>query len=225
MLILSIESSGKKAQGSLFEDEKNIINIEMSMGLTHSQTLLPIISELFFLSKKYSVKDLKKIIISAGPGSFTGLRIGMAIAKGLSIPYGIEVIGVSTLDSLSENVSNNERVVIPIMDARANRVFFNIYYKNKKYFKDMSIDIEVLTKCINKFNKLKYIFVGDGIDIYNDYLSNNLKVDFIFANKNHRYQDAKSTFIVGMKNDEKIKLINYVEKSKAEKGKPTCSQY
>lgn len=213
MLILGIETSGERACACIIKDNKVLVNIECSLGLTHSETLLPTIKKCFDITGKYTVKDLDLIAVSAGPGSFTGLRIGMATAKGLAMPYNIKISAVSTLEALSYNVSDSDRVIIPIMDARCDRVYFNIH----NYFSDSCCEIETLINTLNKFPNIKIIFVGDGIDSYKDYIIKNLKINYKFANLNNRYQKALSVALLGLKNNNSD--INYLLKPQAEREK------
>lgn len=213
MLVLGIETSGERACVCLIEDDKVIVNIECSVGLTHSQTLLPTIKQCFDITKKYSVKDLDLISVSKGPGSFTGLRIGMATAKGLAMPYNIKVVAVSTLDALAYNVIESDRIVIPIMDARCERVFFNVF----GHFNDSCCSVKELVDTLNKFPKIKIIFVGNACDIYENYFKENLKIDYIFANKNNRYQKATSVAFLGF--NSKDTDLNYLMKPQAERKK------
>ncbi len=172
MKILAVEASGAVAAAALTED--NILRAEFTLNykMTHSQTLMPLINEI----KEYLKLDLKTIdyiACSAGPGSFTGLRIGAATAKGIAMGIKKPVVPVSTLAGLAYNVYMADAVVCPVIDARRDQVYTAFYdWKDGKLNTITEDRIAMIDDVINEaaaFGR-KVIFVGDGIFVHGDKL-------------------------------------------------------
>ena len=128
MIILAISTSSNNASVSLLEDDKCIKELNITNEKTHSEKLMPLVDELF-TTTGLSLSNVNLIACDNGPGSFTGLRIGIATVKALAEVKGIPVIGISSLDSLSYNVSNSD-YVCSLIDARNNQVYCGIFDKN-----------------------------------------------------------------------------------------------
>ena len=126
MNILGIDSSGLVASVALQSDDKLVGEYTIHNKKTHSQTLLPMIHDMLEMAD-VSVKELDAIAIASGPGSFTGLRIGAATAKGLGGALSIPLIAVPTLEGLAYNLVGAEALVCPIMDARRQQAYYGIY--------------------------------------------------------------------------------------------------
>ena len=126
MKILALDSSGLTASVAVIEDENLMGEYTMNYKKTHSQTLLPMIHDMLEMAD-VSVKELDAIAIASGPGSFTGLRIGAATAKGLGGALSIPLIAVPTLEGLAYNLAGAEALVCPIMDARRQQAYYGIY--------------------------------------------------------------------------------------------------
>ena len=126
MKILGIDSSGIVASAALIDEERLIAEYTVNNKKTHSETLLPMIASLLEASGT-DINDVDAIAIAAGPGSFTGLRIGAATAKGLAMAIDKPVIPVPTCEGLAYNLYGNSGLVCPVMDARRNQVYTGIY--------------------------------------------------------------------------------------------------
>ncbi|MBQ2100976.1 MAG: tRNA (adenosine(37)-N6)-threonylcarbamoyltransferase complex dimerization subunit type 1 TsaB, partial [Lachnospiraceae bacterium] len=184
MKILGIDSSGLVASVAVVEDGVLLGEYTTNYKKTHSQTLLPMLDEV----KKMIELDLKTvdaIAISAGPGSFTGLRIGSATAKGLGLALNKPLVEVPTLEGLAYNLYGCEAVVCPIMDARRNQVYTGIYEftaKNelKSVMDQSAMDIHDLLRELERINK-KVIFLGDGVAVYRGVIESECQVPFCFA--------------------------------------------
>lgn len=172
-MILSIETTGKTASVALTSDDGLLSEFVVCNRLTHSQNLLPLIDSMLSLSN-IKKSSLEYIAVSAGPGSFTGLRIGAAVAKGMAFGLNIKLIAVSTLDVLAFNVCNSENLVIPIMDARRQQLYSAIYYKGKLLSDYMVLPIEDLIDKVLSFSK-SAIFLGDGVPVCKDIIQNYTK--------------------------------------------------
>ena len=126
MLLLAIESSGLVASIALMTEDKLIGEYTTNFKKTHSQTLLPMMDEVVRMTG-ISLDSVDAIVISGGPGSFTGLRIGAATAKGLGLALDKPLVNVPTVDALAYNLYGLEQVICPIMDARRQQVYTGLY--------------------------------------------------------------------------------------------------
>ena len=168
MLILGIDTSTKICTCSIFDSENGVIaETSLSVKKNHSNIVMPIIDNLFKISD-LNINDIDKIVVAIGPGSFTGVRIALGIAKGLAMALNKPLIAVNELDILEAIASGNENEIIPLIDARKERVYYK--YQNK-YVDDYLINL------ISNFDKnKKYIFVGDGAINYK-----NIKLKFFLC--------------------------------------------
>lgn len=170
MKILGIDSSGLVASAAI-ADEKNIIaEFTVNNKQTHSQTLLPMIEKVVDMSG-IELEQIDAIAIAAGPGSFTGLRIGSATAKGIGLALKKPVVSVPTLEGLAYRVSVFDGIICPIMDARRNQVYTGIYKMDKGNLVCLSeqkaVDIHEIMEELEKYDE-KVIFLGDGVEVQRD---------------------------------------------------------
>jgi tRNA threonylcarbamoyladenosine biosynthesis protein TsaB len=160
-MLLSIDSSAVTASVALI-DADSVINSEfMNTGLTHSETLLPMIKRVM---GDYKYSDLDKIAISTGPGSFTGVRIGVATVKGLAFANNTPCVGVSTLEAIAQNFAGENCIVCAVMDARRMQ-FYNALFKCdngkvERLTKDRAIAIDDLRAELKEYDNV--IIAGDG---------------------------------------------------------------
>ena len=133
MLILAIDTATKIGSVALYDDKIGIVGeINLYVKVNHSNVIMKAVDSLFNLSG-YTIKDVDKIAVTIGPGSFTGIRIGVAIAKGLAYSLKKPIIGINELDVLAEMGEQREELIIPLIDARKERVYYSQYkYENKK---------------------------------------------------------------------------------------------
>lgn len=122
MKILAIDSSAVTASVALTEDGKILGEYFLNTGLTHSETLMPMIESVFHCAK-IGPSDIDLFAVSSGPGSFTGIRIGIASIKGLAMPFQAPCAGVSTLEAIAQNLSHLDCVICAVMDARCGQVY------------------------------------------------------------------------------------------------------
>ncbi len=194
MKILAIDSSGLVASVAVIEDNRMLAEYSINYKKTHSQTLVPMLDEI----KKMidlELNSLDAIAVAKGPGSFTGLRIGSATAKGLGLALNIPIIPVPTVDALSFNVWGFSGYICPLMDARRNQVYTGIYhFENGVHCVDVeqcAISIDELIFKINKLDK-SVIFLGDGVDVYADVIASKVAVGYQFAPAHLSVQHAGS---------------------------------
>lgn len=166
MKILAIESSGTVAGAAVFEDGKIIAEGRGPFKVTHSETLMPLTDEVL---KKAGIKaaDVDLIAVSGGPGSFTGLRIGSATAKGLGFALGKKLVHVPTLDAMAYNFFGTDGIIVPMMDARRNQVYTGIYSfegETLKVLKEScAMDAgELIDEISEKYADKPVTFLGDG---------------------------------------------------------------
>ena len=185
MKILAIDSSGLVASVAVVEDGVLIAEYTMNYKKTHSQTLLPMLEEV----KKAISLDLSSIdaiAVAAGPGSFTGLRIGSATAKGLGLALDKPLIGVPTVDALAANLydTGEDTLICPIMDARRQQVYTGMYrfaHHNLETVKQQeALPIGELLEELNERGKT-VIFLGDGVPVYKEMIQEQCKVPYSFA--------------------------------------------
>lgn len=190
--ILGIETSALVASVALIEDGKKIAEYTINDKLTHSQTILPMIQELCS-RVKLDLKTLDYIACCSGPGSFTGLRIGAATAKGLAHGLHIPIVPVPTLDALAYNIFNTNRIICPIMDARRQQVYSAFYeWKENKLVRLTEYMAEPIETIINMAENLEkeVIFLGDGVPVHEEELKKRKK--FFFAPANCNMQSGAS---------------------------------
>lgn len=226
MKILALDASGIVASVAIASEEEIIAEYTIKHKKTHSQTLLPMIDKVLKFAE-VDLKDIEYIAATEGPGSFTGLRIGAATAKGLSQALNIPIVNVPTLEALAYNIVEADKLICPIMDARRGNVFAAIYKMSNEGLevirKQEALPIEDLIKDINALEK-NIIFVGDGINVHKDYIKNYLRVDYIFAPAYSREQKAASVVGVALDYIKKNKYVQskdfkpvYLRKSQAER--------
>ena len=212
MLILGIDTSTKICTCSIFDSENGIIaETSLSVKKNHSNIVMPIIDNLFKISD-LTINDIDKIAVAIGPGSFTGVRIALGIAKGLAMALNKPLIAVNELDILEAIADGNENEVIPLIDARKERVYYK--YQNK-YVDDYLINL------ISNFDKnKKYIFVGDGAINYKNILKDNLGDNAIILPVYNAFPRASILCELAINKEEaNIYTLEpeYISKSRAEK--------
>ena len=212
MLILGIDTSTKICTCSIFDSENGVIaETSLSVKKNHSNIVMPIIDNLFKISD-LTINDIDKIAVAIGPGSFTGVRIALGIAKGLAMALNKPLIAVNELDILEAIASGNENEIIPLIDARKERVYYK--YQNK-YVDDYLINL------ISNFDKnKKYIFVGDGAINYKNILKDNLGDNAIVLPMFNAFPRASILCELAINKEEaNIYTLEpeYISKSRAEK--------
>lgn len=205
MKILAIDTSATAGSVAVVDEDKIIGEFFINTSLTHSQTLIPMAEQLL-KNVSLSVNDLDAVAVNAGPGSFTGVRIGVAAAKGIAFADELPCISVSTLHSMAYNMLENDCVVCAVMDARCQQVYnalFKINGKNvERLTDDRALSLDDLKRELEQI-KEKVVLVGDGTSITEKHLDSELS-NVISAPINKRIQNASSTAILAcemFKND------------------------
>lgn len=183
MKILALDTSGLVASVALIEDDNLVAEYTINYKKTHSQTLLPMIDEIVKMIH-LDLMDIDAIAVACGPGSFTGLRIGSATAKGLGLALNKPLISIPTVDGLAYNLYGVEHLICPLMDAKRNQVYTGLYeFENDNFVvleKQMAIDIEEIIEIINSKER-SVIFLGDGVIPYREIIEDKITVPYQFA--------------------------------------------
>ena len=164
MKILAFETSAKAASVALMDNGKLLGESYQNTGLTHSQTLM-VMAEDLLKTCNLTAKDVEAVAVAAGPGSFTGVRIGVAAAKGFAWGGELPCYGVSTLEAMARNLGAYQGYVVPAMDARRSQVYTAIFHADKgvltRVEEDMAISLAELSEKIKNFAEPVFL-VGDG---------------------------------------------------------------
>jgi tRNA threonylcarbamoyladenosine biosynthesis protein TsaB len=226
MKILAIDSSSIVATVAIIDNNTIIAEYSVNHKKTHSQTLLPMIDEIVKMSET-NLNDIDAIAVSGGPGSFTGLRIGSATAKGLGLALKKPLIHIPTMDGLAYNMYGTDKMVCPMMDARRNQVYTGLYhFENDELLCDLNQCQSDIHELINKINENNQpvVFLGDGAKTYESIIKEETKVSFQFAPPHLLMQNAASYAALGVKYFEKGKIEtamehqpDYLRKSQAER--------
>ena len=199
MRILALDSSGLVATVAIVEDDQTIAEYTVNYKKTHSQTLLPMMNEVVRMTG-IALEDLDAIVISGGPGSFTGLRIGAATAKGLGFALNKPLVNVPTVDALAFNLYGNEQIICPIMDARRQQVYTGLYTFEGDDFKVLcpqkAVGIDEIVAEINAMGR-PVIFLGDGVPVHKEYIREHSTVPCQFAPAHLNAQRAGALAALG----------------------------
>ena len=167
-MILAFDSTAKVASVALMRGGRTIAEYSVDCGLTQSELLLPM-AEHCLASVHASFSDVSCLACTVGPGSFTGVRIGVATVKGLAFGKNIPCASVSTLEALAENLSGLDGIIVPVMDARRNQVYCAIFESGEdgtsRLTEDMAISISELSSLLTKYTDRDIYLVGDGYDV------------------------------------------------------------
>ena len=194
MKILSLECSATPASVAIIENGKLLASSFVNVRLTHSQTLMPMV-ENTLKSAMLNIGDIDGLAISNGPGSFTGVRIGISAVKGLAAPKDLPCVAVSTLRAMAENYSDTDCYVCAVMDARCNQVYNALFKVANGEIKRLCEDRALL--CDELANEIKelsdsteknIIVVGDGTDIFYPFVEDLVSVKKSASQR--RYQNA-----------------------------------
>lgn len=230
MKILAIDSSGTVASVAVLEDENILGEYTINYKLTHSQTLMPMLDEL----KKMidlNLNSIDAIAVAAGPGSFTGLRIGSSTAKGMGLALNKPLVSVPTLEGLAYRMVGSSKIICPIMDARRNQVYTGLYgfekvedsYKLLVHMDQTACDILEIIEKINELGR-EVIFLGDGVNVFGEIISERCEVNYEYAPITHRLQSAAAValraadmFAEGNTESAAMHRPEYLRKSQAER--------
>ena len=215
MRVLAIDSSGLTATVAVVEETQTVAEYTINYKKTHSQTLLPMIDEVVKMTE-LDLGTINAIAVAGGPGSFTGLRIGSATAKGLGLALNKPLIHVPTVDGLAYNVFGCEDIICPIMDARRNQVYTGIYEFDGNELRvledQMAVSIEELGEKLKQYSR-PVVFLGDGVPVFRKRLVTEImpESDLHFAPASMNRQRAASVGSLAIRYYEEGKTETAVE--------------
>ena len=198
MKILAIESSAVSASAAITDGSKIIASSYVNVKLPHSQTLMPMIRSALD-SSLTDINSIDAIAVSCGPGSFTGIRIGISAAKGLAVPKDLPCLAVSTLYCMAQNFAGSDCIVCAVMDARCNQVYNALFRINglaiERLCDDRALLCDDLVCELQKYKDKNIVICGDGADMFIKYVSkfSNIKI----APEHLKYQNAVGVALCG----------------------------
>ena len=183
MKLLAIDSSGLVATVAIVSEEAMLAEYTVNFKKTHSQTLLPMLNEIVKMIE-LDLSEVDAIAVAAGPGSFTGLRIGSATAKGLGLALDKPIVAIPTLEGLAYNLFGTNQIICPMMDARRNQVYTGLYEFDQLELKVLkpqeAMGIDELLEELNQTGR-EVIFLGDGTESYRSIIEEKCAVPYSFA--------------------------------------------
>lgn len=199
MKILGLDSSGIVASVAIVEDDVLIAEYTVNYKKTHSQTLLPMLDEIAKMTE-LDLNSIDAIAVTAGPGSFTGLRIGSATAKGLGLALKKPLIAIPTVEGLAYNLYDISGLICPIMDARRKQVYTGIYrftdHQLKVVEDQMAVPMETVIEKLNQYGET-VTFLGDGVPVFHELIAEKMTVPYSFAPAHVNKQRAAAVAALG----------------------------
>ena len=240
MKILGIDTSGLVASVALVEDDVLRAEFTTNDKKTHSQTLLPMLEQIRGMLG-LELDSVDAIAIAAGPGSFTGLRIGSATAKGLGLALGKPLVEVPTLEGLAYNLWGTDKLVCPMMDARRNQVYTGLYefvnqenkgsgdvpgcpgYELRVLTEQCAVEVSEMVEKCNRLGR-EVVFLGDGVPVYLEQIREGIRLPYSLAPAHQNRQRAGSVAALGAVYAARGRLVGasdhqpiYLRKSQAER--------
>ena len=223
MLVLAIDTATKIGSVALYDDKTGVIGeINLYVKVNHSNVIMDAVDSLFKLSG-LNIKDVDRIAVTIGPGSFTGIRIGTAIAKGLAYSLKKPIVGVNELDVLAHMGENREDIIVPLIDARKERVYFSKYrYIDNILLREEEYKDGELREILDDLKGKKVTFIGDGATVNEKLINEILEKDYtIFSKANSIPRAGVAAQISLHLPEDNLYTLEplYVNKSQAEREK------
>ena len=200
MMILAIKSSSLVASAAIADGSTVLAEYTIHHKITHSQSLLPMIDEICRMTEQ-APGSFDAVAVAAGPGSFTGLRIGASTAKGLGMAWNCPLVAVPTLDAMAYGLWNSQGLICPIMDARRSQVYTALYRfregKMERVADAAALPLAELTEKIRQLGE-KTIFTGDGLPAFSESLRQALGEQALFAPPHVNRQRAAAVAALGL---------------------------
>lgn len=201
MKLLALDSSGLVASVAIVSEDAMLAEYTVNYKKTHSQTLLPMLDEIVKMVE-IDLSEVDGIAVAAGPGSFTGLRIGSATAKGLGLALNKPIIPIPTMEGLAYNLYGSRNMICPMMDARRNQVYTGLYEFVSDEFRvikeQAALEVDDIIEQINQLGR-EVIFLGDGVPVYLEQIKERTKVGYTFAPAHMNRQRAGAIGALGIK--------------------------
>lgn len=223
MKILAVDTSANVAAVALAKDGVLLGECMINNKKTHSEKLMPMIDTLL-KDNGVDITEIDLFAVANGPGSFTGLRIGVSTVKGLAHAVNKPIVGISTLEGLAYNLFETDGIICPIMDARRSQVYNAVYKWENGEFKELIAPRAIsLDECLDGLkDEIKVYFLGDGVPVYEEEIKKNMVERAIFAKANNLNQRASSLAVLAEKRADKAEDYNsfmpfYLRKPQAER--------
>jgi tRNA threonylcarbamoyladenosine biosynthesis protein TsaB len=198
MNILGFDTTSKHLSIAISKDDKILSSVHEDVGIRHSALLLPRIKELLKEQAK-KIKDIDVIAISIGPGSFTGLRIGVAIAKALAFSCNIKVVAVPTMEVIAYNYIDRGDKLALCLDAKKNMIYSCLFdVKEKELFSCSDNMLETIDELISRIGYEKVVVFGDGLKLYGDILKEKCQ-NITLIDEDNWYPQAETVVKLGYK--------------------------
>lgn len=211
MKILAIDTSANVAAAAVAEDDTLLCEYILNHKKTHSQKIMVMIENLL-KDLELTVHDIDLFAVANGPGSFTGLRIGVATMKALSHSVNKPIVGVSSLAGMAYNLPYAEHIIVPVMDARANRVYTASYIWDEEFKEITEPEATTIEECVANCGELMdTLFVGDGAIAHREYIKEKLGDRAFFAPQPAMLQRASSIAAIAYDMAKKGEVMNYAE--------------
>lgn len=199
MPILAVETATPQGSVSLVGEEGVILERQSGSTSSHAIWLQPAIRDLL-ADASFALEDVDGFAVSGGPGSFTGLRIGLSTVKGLSLATGKPVVAVPTLDAMAELVPASRQLICPLLDARKKEVYAALYRPLPGGILRRESDYLALApRALAELIDERVLFLGNGLDLYGDLLADLLGEKAVFASKRFRYPRAAAVGRLGLR--------------------------
>lgn len=199
MKILGIDSSGMVASAAITADNILVAEFTVNNKQTHSQTLLPMIDQVVQMSD-IALQEIDAIAIAAGPGSFTGLRIGASTAKGLGLALDKPIVSVPTLEGMAYRLAGSSSLICPMMDARRNQVYTGIYRVSTGgldvVVEQKAVDVREILQELGEYRE-SVIFLGDGVPVYQETITECYQGEYQLAPLHLSRQSAAAVAALG----------------------------
>lgn len=227
MKILAIDTSTQVASLAVLDENVVIGEFTINTKKTHSQKIMPMVENLLF-DLDMDVSEIDRIAVANGPGSFTGVRIGVTVAKGLAHAHNTEIVTMSTLAAMAYNYMDSDYIVCPMIDARRDQVYSAIYFFENGIVKTILADdiimmddlIEKLkTELVDKSKKV--VILGDCVDKFADRMKEALADKLVLSSPSQRISRASSVALasehLGEKTNYNDAKVNYLRVTEAER--------
>lgn len=211
MLILGLDTCSMSSSASIVSEDRMIATFSVNHKKTHSERIMPQI-EAMLKAADISIDDIDSFAASVGPGSFTGVRIGVATVKALAQAQGKPCIAVSALEGLAANALSFDGIIAPILDARRNQVYNALFESNGRKLTRLCVDRALpLLELLEELKKTdrNIMFVGDGVPVFKDVITDSLKDRAFFAPLPLVYNQASSIAMIGLEKFKNGDTINY----------------
>lgn len=222
MLVLAIDTATKIGSVALYDDKIGVIGeLNLYVKVNHSAVIMGAIDTLFKMTR-ITIRDVDRVAVTIGPGSFTGIRIGVSVAKGLCFGTRKSIVGINELDLLANNYQGNNGIVVPLIDARKERVYYSIYEKKECFERVEEYKDGELRTLLEGLKDKEVVFCGDGATAYEKLIKEVMGEKATILSKGHSIPRAAIAAEMAIdRAEENIYTLEpfYVNKSQAEREK------